>query len=91
MGHKTHPIGFRLGIIKDWQGRWFAGKGKDYRRILNEDIRIRKALNERYTDAGIARVRVQVVLADRALDEFVDKSIDSIGLRSDITVKRRRY
>ncbi len=59
MGHKTHPIGFRLGIIKDWQGRWFAGKGKDYRRILNEDIRIRKALNERYTDAGIARVEIE--------------------------------
>jgi small subunit ribosomal protein S3 len=59
MGHKTHPVGFRLGIIKDWQGRWFAGKGNDYRRILLEDIRIRKTLQEKYTDAGVGRIEIE--------------------------------
>ena len=44
MGHKTHPIGFRLGLAKDWQARWFAGRGPDYRRTLFEDLRLREAV-----------------------------------------------
>ena len=39
MGQKTHPIGFRLGVIKDWQSRWFAAKAKDFRALLLEDMR----------------------------------------------------
>ena len=35
MGRKTHPIGFRLGIVKDWSSRWFAGK--DFAELLKED------------------------------------------------------
>ena len=39
MGHKTHPIGFRLGVIKDWEARWFAER--DYKKLLHEDLDIR--------------------------------------------------
>ena len=42
MGQKTNPIGFRLGIIKSWESRWFSEK--DYSKLLQEDITIRKFL-----------------------------------------------
>ena len=38
MGQKTHPVGFRLGIIKDWQAKWYANKPSQYRALLQEDI-----------------------------------------------------
>ena len=59
MGNKTHPIGFRLGIIKDWQAKWFAGKQKDYRGLVIEDLAIRKTIAESYTDAGVSRVDIE--------------------------------
>lgn len=59
MGHKTHPIGFRLGVIKDWQAKWFAGKEAEYRNLVLEDIAIRRAILERYPDAGISRVDIE--------------------------------
>ena len=59
MGHKTHPVGFRLGIIKDWQSKWFAAKDDDYRNLLQEDLRIRGAILSRYPDAGISRVNIE--------------------------------
>ncbi len=61
MGHKTHPIGFRLGIIKDWKTHWFAPKGKNYRELALEDLRIREAVRKEYSqfsDAGISRVEI---------------------------------
>lgn len=59
MGHKTHPIGFRLGVIKDWQSRWFAGNAKDYSARVVEDDRIRTVINTRYAEAGISRVEIE--------------------------------
>ena len=44
MGQKTHPIGFRLGIIKDWQAKWYAPKASQYRDLLQEDLNIRNAI-----------------------------------------------
>ena len=61
MGHKTHPIGFRLGIIKDWQSHWFAPNGKTYRSLVLEDLAIRDSIHREYStfsDAGIARVEI---------------------------------
>jgi small subunit ribosomal protein S3 len=59
VGHKTHPIGFRLGINKDWQARWFAGRKTDYRETLLEDLRLRQAVLTRFPEAGIARVEIE--------------------------------
>ena len=59
MGHKTHPIGFRLGVIKDWNSRWFAGRGKDYSVQVWEDLKIREVITKQYSDAGIARVEIE--------------------------------
>ena len=59
MGQKTHPVGFRLGIVKDWQSKWFASKDADYRGLLQEDIHIRKMIFSRYPDAGISRINIE--------------------------------
>jgi len=56
VGQKVHPIGFRLGVIKDWQGRWYADK--DYTKLLHEDLRVRKLIMTRLADAGISRVEI---------------------------------
>jgi small subunit ribosomal protein S3 len=59
LGHKTHPIGFRLGIIKGWHSTWFAGNAKDYSMQVVEDIRIREVIEKRYAEAGISRVEIE--------------------------------
>ena len=59
MGHKTHPIGFRLGVIKPWQAVWFASKGPAYAKILRQDIAIRSAITKNFQDAAIARVEIE--------------------------------
>lgn len=57
MGQKVHPIGFRLGIIKDWRSKWYAGK--DYAAFVQEDFRIRELIESRSSDAGISRVEIE--------------------------------
>ncbi len=59
MGQKTHPIGFRLGVVKDWQTKWFAGRGQHYRPLVLEDLKVREAVFKRYPDAGVARVEIE--------------------------------
>jgi small subunit ribosomal protein S3 len=59
LGHKTHPIGFRLGIIKDWEATWFAAKTVDYRELVKEDLSIRDNIATRYPDAGISKVEIE--------------------------------
>ena len=61
MGHKTHPYGFRLGIIKDWKAHWYAGNGASYRNLVTQDLRLRESIKNEYkafSDAGIARVEI---------------------------------
>ncbi|MCC6191512.1 MAG: 30S ribosomal protein S3 [Anaerolineales bacterium] len=55
MGRKVHPIGFRLGIIKDWEARWYASKGK-YAEQLQQDFTIRRLIATEAQRSGIARV-----------------------------------
>ncbi len=57
MGQKTNPIGFRLGVIKTWDSRWYAKK--DYPELLREDIFIRKYVTSRLHRAGISKVIIE--------------------------------
>jgi small subunit ribosomal protein S3 len=57
LGQKTHPIGVRLGIIKTWDSRWYAGK--NYSDLLIEDITIRRALKERLYHAGVPKIEIE--------------------------------
>jgi len=57
MGQKVHPIGFRLGIIKTWDSRWFSHK--NYAVLLHEDIKIRKIVKERLMHAGVSKIEIE--------------------------------
>jgi small subunit ribosomal protein S3 len=57
MGRKVHPVGFRLGVIKDWEARWFAPKGK-YAQQLQQDFTIRRMIANELQRSGIARVDI---------------------------------
>ena len=55
MGHKVHPTGFRIGVIRDWQAKWYADK--HYAEYLQEDLTIRKAIQSEYatySEAGVS-------------------------------------
>lgn len=57
MGQKVHPTGFRLGVLKSWDSKWFATK--DYAKLVYEDRMIRDYIKERLFHAGIARVEIE--------------------------------
>ncbi len=57
MGQKVHPYGFRLGVIRSWNSKWFEDKA--YAKWLHEDIRIRRAVKEYLRNANIASVEVE--------------------------------
>ncbi len=100
MGQKTHPIGFRLGVLKDWKSRWYAEK--DFPRLLKEDETIRKYLERRLAHAAIAEIEIErkpskivvtihtarpgVVIGKRGAE--VDKLRDELGVltKSEISV-----
>ena len=56
MGQKTHPVGFRLQVNKNWRSTWFAGNS--FAAGLEEDVRIRKYIKARLPNAGISRVEI---------------------------------
>lgn len=57
MGQKTHPHGFRLGIVKDWKSRWYTQR--DFPRLLEEDRTIRMYLHRRLAHAAISKVEIE--------------------------------
>lgn len=57
MGQKTHPIGFRLGVLKDWKSRWYAEK--DFPRLLQEDETIRTYMHRRLAHAALSDVVIE--------------------------------
>ena len=57
MGQKVNPIGFRLGINRTWDSRWFAGD--DYARLLHDDLKLRDTLRKRLRGAGVSRVVIE--------------------------------
>ncbi len=57
MGQKTNPIGLRLGIIKPWESRWFSER--DYSKLLQEDIDLRKFLFKKLSSAGISKIVIE--------------------------------
>jgi small subunit ribosomal protein S3 len=59
LGHKTHPIGFRLGVIRGWQATWFAAKPEGYRNLVKGDLDFRKTILGGYPDAGISRIEIE--------------------------------
>lgn len=57
MGQKTHPVGFRLGITKDWKSKWFDEK--EYSKLIAEDHKLRRYLNQRLSEAMLSDVIIR--------------------------------
>lgn len=57
MGQKVSPIGMRVGIIRDWDSRWYAEK--EYGNLLMEDVKIREFLNKELKDAYVSRIEIE--------------------------------
>ncbi len=59
MGHKVHPTGFRLGVIKGWDSRWYANR--NYKDLLAEDRKLRELILKRLSNAAISRIEIERV------------------------------
>ncbi|WP_127532421.1 30S ribosomal protein S3 [Paenibacillus kobensis] len=57
MGQKVNPVGLRIGIIRDWESKWFAGK--DFGDLLIEDVKIREYLKNKLKDAAVSRIEIE--------------------------------
>jgi small subunit ribosomal protein S3 len=57
LGQKVHPIGMRIGVIRDWDSKWYAEK--EYADFLHEDLRIRDFIAKRLADASVSRVEIE--------------------------------
>jgi small subunit ribosomal protein S3 len=57
MGQKVHPIGIRLGIIKDWNSRWYANS-QDYAVFLHQDLRVRAYIKKKLANASVSRIQI---------------------------------
>lgn len=58
MGQKVNPVGFRVGVIRTWDSRWFA-KGKSYMQYLQEDYKLRKFIKDKLKHAGVAKIEME--------------------------------
>jgi small subunit ribosomal protein S3 len=57
MGQKVNPIGIRLGIVKDWTSKWYAGK--EYAKYLNVDLKVRSYLRKKLAAAAVSRIQIE--------------------------------
>ena len=58
MGQKVHPIGIRLGIVKDWTSKWYADS-KDYADYLYTDLKVREYLKKKLQQASVSRIQIE--------------------------------
>ena len=56
MGHKVHPTGFRLGVIKDWQSKWYTDTSYD--EFVLEDVKLRNTIRSKYPEAAISLIEI---------------------------------
>jgi len=57
VGQKINPVGFRVGVIRDWDAKWYADK--DFATFLHEDLKIRNYINEKLVDASVSRIEIE--------------------------------
>lgn len=79
MGQKTHPKGFRLGIVTDWSSKWFAEK--EYAQFLHEDLKIQDFVKDKLMRAGISRVEIERYADKRVIYIYTARPGIVIGRR----------
>lgn len=77
MGQKVHPIGFRLGVIRTWDSKWFATG--DYASLLHEDIKLRNYLKKRLYHAGISKIELERAASKAKINIFAARPGIIIG------------
>lgn len=88
MGRKVHPIGFRLGVTRSWDARWFA-EGEQYVDHLQEDLEIRKLIHDEAPRAGVSRIEIERFPGKVKIIVHTSKPGVLIG-RKGVNVKRTR-
>lgn len=88
MGQKVHPIAFRLGINKNWDSRWFAGK--DYSKFVLEDYNIRQFLKKRVYQAGVSKIEIERAANKVRIRMFVSRPGIVIGKKGSEIEKLKR-
>lgn len=78
MGQKVNPVGFRINVNREWKSRWFA-QGTEYKKLLFEDIKLRKALEERFRLAGVHDVEIERLPKSITVRLFVSRPGVVIG------------
>jgi len=77
VGQKVHPIGFRLGINKSWVSRWYAEK--DFGKLLQEDLTIRKYLKKKLYQAGVSKIEIERATSKIRINIFTSRPGMVIG------------
>ena len=83
MGQKVNPHGLRVGVIKDWDSRWFTTDKKEFGSLLLEDHQIRTFLKERLYVAGVAKIEIERSANKIRIDLHVAKPGVVIGAAGD--------
>ena len=88
MGQKMDPHGLRVGIIKDWDSKWYAGKDKfaDY---LVEDYKLRKEITKRFKLAGVSKVEIERTAKSTRASVYVAKPGLALGKNGEVVNKVR--
>ncbi|MFN3202308.1 MAG: 30S ribosomal protein S3 [Bradymonadia bacterium] len=79
MGQKTHPIGFRLGVIKGWKSKWY--EEKRYADWLHEDIKLRRFIKKKLMHAGISKIEIERMANKVKINIFTARPGIVIGKR----------
>ena len=69
MGQKVNPVGFRVGVIRTWESRWYA-KGKKFFDNLHEDLKLRDFLKSKLKHAGVAKIEIERAALQLKLDQM---------------------
>lgn len=78
MGQKVHPHGMRVGIIKDWDAKWYADK-RDFSVFLHEDLMIREYIKKTMSDSGISRIVIERAAKQLKIDIYTARPGMVIG------------
>ncbi len=89
MGHKVNPIGIRLGISRDWNSKWYAGR-KEFADYLIADLKVREYLKSRLSQAGISKIQIERPAKTARLTIFSARPGVVIGKKGEDIEKLRK-
>jgi len=79
LGQKVHPVGFRLGVVRTWDSKWYAEA--DYAKLLHEDIKLRNYLKKKLYHAGISKIEIERAASKAKINIFAARPGIIIGKR----------